>query len=131
MTALQRILHVDDEPDIREVAVMTLEAIGGFTVLGCASGNEALEKAEEFAPELIILDMMMPGLDGLATMLELRKIPALTSVPIIFMTAKVQVHEVDEYIQKGAAGVVTKPFDPMTLSDQVSAIWNAEKAKAS
>lgn len=123
MTAPQRILHVDDEPDIREIAVVTLTALGGFTVETCGSGPAAIEKATSFAPDLILLDVMMPGMDGPATLEILRKSSETAGIPVIFMTAKVQSHEVRHYIELGAAGVITKPFDPMTLCDQIREIW--------
>ena len=123
MTALQRILHVEDEPDIQEVARLTLESMGGFTVETCGSGQEALDKAPGFAPDLILLDVMMPGMDGPATLRELRKLPEIAETAIVFMTAKAQTHEIEEFKQMGAADVITKPFDPMTLSDQIRDIW--------
>ncbi len=125
MTSLQRILHVEDEPDIREVAKMTLEAIGDFTVESCGSGQEALDKAPGFAPDLILLDVMMPGMDGPTTFAELRKLPGTEKTPVIFMTAKVQSNEIDHYIKMGGAAVISKPFDPMTLSDQIREIWES------
>ncbi|MAE43507.1 MAG: hypothetical protein CMF63_00675 [Magnetovibrio sp.] len=123
MTSLQRILHVEDEPDIQEVARLTLESMGGFTVETCGSGQEALDKAPGFAPDLILLDVMMPGMDGPATLRELRKLPEIAETPIVFMTAKAQTHEIEEFKQMGAADVITKPFDPMTLSGQIRDIW--------
>jgi len=123
MTSLQRILHVDDEPDIQEVAKMTLELVGGFIVESCGSGQEALDKAPGFAPDLILLDVMMPGMDGPTTFAELRKLPELANTPVIFMTAKVQAHEIGQYLELGALGVITKPFDPMTLGDQIKDLW--------
>ena len=125
MISLQRVLHVDDEPDIWQVAKMTLETIGGFTVEACSSGQEAIDKAPGFAPDIILLDVMMPGMDGPTTLQELRKLPETSKTPVIFMTAKVQAHEVEEYKNLGATDVITKPFDPMTLSDQVKDIWEA------
>ncbi|MBF0472033.1 MAG: response regulator [Gammaproteobacteria bacterium] len=125
MAELQRILHVDDEPDIQEVASMTLEAIGGFTVVTCNSGSEALERVAEVNPDIILLDVMMPGMDGPTTLKELRKREDVAAIPVIFMTAKVQSHEIDGYIELGAAGVITKPFDPMELSDKVREIWHS------
>lgn len=122
MTELKRILYVDDESDIREVATMVLETLGGYAVEKCASGNEALAKAAAFAPDLILLDVMMPGLDGPSTLAELRRNPATAHIPAIFMTAKVQAHEIEEYLALGAKGVITKPFDSMTLCDQIGKI---------
>ena len=123
MATLQRILHVDDEADIREIAQLSLDSIGGFRVESCASGYEALDKAPGFRPDIILLDVMMPGMDGPTTHQELQKNPVTASIPVIFMTAKVQPHEISQYLDMGAVGVITKPFDPLNLSQQVSDIW--------
>lgn len=123
MGNLQRILYVEDEPDIRAVARLALEMVGGFTVMICSSGSEALAEAEGFAPEMILLDVMMPGMDGPSTLQGLRGIPSLAAVPVAFMTAKVQPAEVAHYKALGALDVIPKPFDPMTLAGQVRAIW--------
>ena len=123
MTSLTRILHVEDEPDIQEIARLALEAIGGFVVETCASGREALEKAPIFRPDLILLDVMMPGMDGPTTLRELQKIPGMTDTPIVFMTAKAQPQEIEKFKEIGATDVVSKPFDPATLSDEVRKIW--------
>ena len=120
---LQRILYVEDEPDIREVAALSLQAVGGFTVCLCGSGREALEQAEEFAPDLILLDVMMPEMDGPATLAALRRIDALSMIPVVFMTAKAQGSEVERYRSLGAAGVIAKPFEALELPDRLSAIW--------
>ena len=109
MTALQRILYVEDEADIQEVTEATLEVMGDFTVEACSSGQEALDKAAGFAPELILLDVMMPGMDGPTTFSELRKIDATSKTPVIFMTAKVQSHEAETYVELGDIGVIRKP----------------------
>ena len=120
---LTRILYVEDEPDIQMVARLALEAIGGYTVEICSSGADALTRAPTFHPQLILLDVMMPGMDGPTTLKNLRELPDFSATPIIFMTAKVQPGEVAEYLALGAIGVIPKPFDPMTLSAQVQAIW--------
>lgn len=122
-TVLKRILYVEDEPDIQAIAKLALEAIGGFTVEICSSGQEALEKAPSWAPQLILMDVMMPGMDGPSTFKKLREIPSLDDTPLIFMTAKVQPAEVLEYKTMGALDVIPKPFDPMTLAATVSRIW--------
>lgn len=124
--ALSRILCVEDEPDIRAVAKLALEAIGGFTVEICGSGQEALDRAPVWAPQLILLDVMMPGMNGPTTMRKLREIPGLDTTPVIFMTAKVQPSEVLEYKAMGALDVIPKPFDPMRLAATVSGIWDRE-----
>ena len=123
MSTLQRILYVEDEADIQAVAKMALELVGGFTVKICSSGEEALREADAFAPDMILLDVMMPGMDGRATLQALRERPGYADVPVAFMTAKVQPSEVRQFISLGARDVIAKPFDPMTLSDQVRTIW--------
>lgn len=121
---LQRILYVEDEPDIRAVTRLALEAVGGFTVEVCSSGQEAQTKGADFAPDLILLDVMMPGMDGPTTLKALRGIAALSATPVIFMTAKVQANELAEYKAMGALDVIPKPFDPMTLAEQIKTIWS-------
>ena len=123
MTELQRILMADDDSDIRTVAEISLTAVGGFTVEVCGSGREALERAPAFGPDLILLDVMMPGMDGPTTLKGLREIPALAQTPVIFMTAKVQPREVAQLVACGALDVLAKPFDPMALPDALRRIW--------
>ncbi len=121
---LSRILFVEDELDIQMVARLALQDIGGFDVEVCSSGIEALERAREFLPELILLDVMMPAPDGPATLKALARQPETAAMPVIFVTAKVQSHEVEEYLRLGAIDVILKPFDPMALSDRVQEIWH-------
>ncbi len=122
---LRRILYVEDEPDIQTIARIALEAVGGFQLLVCSSGQEALAAVSAFAPDLILLDVMMPDMDGPSTLVALRALPEFKATPIVFMTAKVQTSEVTRYLQIGALDVIAKPFDPMTLSDTVHGIWIA------
>lgn len=122
-TMLKRVLFVEDDPDVQMVARLALESVGGFTVLGCSSGAEALERVEAFAPDLILLDVLMPGMDGLETLRSLRLLPGAAAVPVVFMTAKVQAQEVSGYREAGAVDVIAKPFDPMTLPATVRSIW--------
>lgn len=124
-----RILYVEDEPDIRQVAKLALEAVGGFTVEACSSGDEALRTLPRFKPDLILLDVMMPGMDGPTTLRRLRELPDSQGIPAVFMTAKVQAHEIAELKSIGAFDVIPKPFDPMTLSRTVSEIWASSSAK--
>lgn len=124
---LQRILLVDDEADIRTVARLALEAVGGFTVHECASGFAAPAAIAEHAPHLVLMDVMMPGQDGMETLKVLRATPGLPPVPVVFMTAKVQPQEVAALRSLGAIDVIAKPFDPMTLAQTVRQIW--ERAK--
>ncbi|MEM7584487.1 MAG: response regulator [Acidobacteriota bacterium] len=125
---LNRILFVEDERDIQMVARLALEDVGGFTVEVCSSGDEALEKAPQFRPDLILLDVMMPPPDGPATLSALARQPESAQIPVVFVTAKVQNHEVAQYLDLGAIDVIVKPFDPMTLADQVLAIWRKHHA---
>ncbi|MEW5755719.1 MAG: response regulator [Pseudomonadota bacterium] len=123
MPKLTRIFYVEDEPDILEVAKIALGDIGGFEVGSASSGQEALQRLAAFSPDLILLDVMMPGMDGPTTLCELRKIPTLKDIPVIFMTAKVQPKEIEHFKAIGALEVIAKPFDPMTLAGQLSKIW--------
>ncbi len=122
MKPLEKILYVDDEEDIRSVVEMSLD-LGGYTVSVCASGVEALERIPALLPDLILLDVMMPGMDGPETLRRLRQLPEGAEVPVVFMTAKAQRGELDELRALGAADVLTKPFDPMTLAADVQAAW--------
>lgn len=124
MDELNKILHVEDDPDILEISLLVLEGIGGFTVKQCSSGKESLAVAPEFSPDLILLDVMMPGMNGPETLEALRQLPETENTPIIFMTAKVQPEEVEKYLSQGAVAVITKPFDSITLSDQIIKVWN-------
>lgn len=123
--SLERIMLVEDEEDIRAVASLALEAVGGFTLKTCDSGQNALEVIGSFRPQLILLDVMMPGMDGPSTLREIRQTPDFATTPAIFMTAKVQPDEVNSYLELGAAAVIPKPFDPMVLSDRIREIWDA------
>jgi two-component system OmpR family response regulator len=119
---VQRILYVEDEPDIRTIGQMALEVVGGFTVVACASGAEAVEAAPSAGADLLLLDVMMPGMDGHMTLRALRALPATAQTPVIFMTAKVQPAEVAQHKALGAIEVIAKPFDPMVLADEIRAI---------
>lgn len=116
---MTRILYVDDEPDIREVASMSLELDPEFEVRTCSSGQEALETVPEWRPDLILLDVMMPGMDGPTTFARLKEQPETAGIPVLFITARTQAQEVQGFISLGARGVIAKPFDPMSLASQV------------
>jgi CheY-like chemotaxis protein len=116
---MTRILYVDDEADIREVAQLALEFEPGFEVRSCASGAEALEVAPGWRPDLILLDVMMPVMDGPAVLARLRQLPETAAVPVVFITARTQQQEVAQLRALGAEGVIAKPFDPMALAGQV------------
>ena len=118
MTEIQ-VLHVDDEPDIREVVAMSLELDSGFSVRSCASGEEGLAAARDSAPDLILLDVMMPVMDGPETLALLRENPATAAIPVVFMTAMAQKTDLAHLKSLGAVGVIIKPFDPLELAKQV------------
>ncbi len=120
---LTRILMVEDELDIQVVARMALEKVGGMTVEVCGSGREAIERAAAFRPDLILLDVMMPEMDGPTTLRALRGSPELDAVPVVFMTAKVQPHERQQYLELGALGVIAKPFAPLELPGALHELW--------
>jgi CheY-like chemotaxis protein len=122
-----RILHVDDEADIREVVDMSLALNPDFQVRACSCGAEAIQTAAEWSPYLILLDVMMPGMDGPATLEKLRKNPQTSAIPVVFMTARAQAREVEHFISLGAQGVISKPFDPMTLASEVQTHLQAAK----
>jgi CheY-like chemotaxis protein len=119
--APKRILIVDDEDDIREVAQVSLELVGGFEVMTASSGRAGLERARGSQPDAILLDVMMPDMDGPATLVELRADPTTSHIPVVFLTAKTQSAERLKLGQLGAAGILTKPFDPMQLAADVAA----------
>jgi CheY-like chemotaxis protein len=114
-----RILHVDDEPDIRAVVEISLGLDPAFVVRSCGSGQEALAVAADWLPDVILLDVMMPAMDGPATLLRLREDPKTAGIRVIFMTARAQTRELDRFRSLGAVGVIPKPFDPMNLAASV------------
>lgn len=120
------LLYVDDEADIREVAVMSLELDGSFEVRDAPSGRAALALLDGWTPDVILLDVMMPEMDGPATLAQIRSRAALSRTPVIFITARAQAQDKARLMGLGAAGVITKPFDPMTLAQDVRAILAAK-----
>ncbi|MGN6332245.1 MAG: response regulator [Motilibacteraceae bacterium] len=121
------LLVVDDEPDIRELARLSLERVGGFAVHTAGSADEALAAVEQVRPDLVLLDVMMPGTDGPALLARIRRSPGGEDVPVLFLTASVQDHQLAGLRALDVLGVLSKPFDPMTLPDQVRAVagWAA------
>lgn len=123
MRELRRILHVDDDEDIRTIADIALKLVGKFDLLQCASGKKATEEAELFRPDLFLLDYMMPDMDGEQTFRELSNLPGLGCVPVVFMTARVNDEFANRLRRDGALGVIAKPFDPMDLANQLRVLW--------
>jgi CheY-like chemotaxis protein len=116
----KRILLIDDEADLREVAQLSLEMVGGWQVIEGSSGSEGLAKAEKEQPDAILLDLMMPDMDGFTTFKRLQANNATKQIPVIFLTAKVNPDERSQLAQLGVSGVIAKPFDPMSLAQQVA-----------
>lgn len=125
---LEKILYIEDDPDIQAVARLALEQLGGFVVELCDSGHAALERFAEFRPDMVLLDVMMPGMDGPTTLRALRALPGGELTPVVIMTAKVQPQEIAQYRQLGALDVIPKPFDPLALAERVRAIWESRDA---
>jgi CheY-like chemotaxis protein len=122
-----RVLYVDDEDDIREVAAMSLELDPEFEVATCASGEQALAASEAAPPDVILLDVMMPRMDGPETLAMLRADPRTRDVPVIFITARTQAADVRRLLGLGAIGHIAKPFDPLALAEQVRSLLAAAR----
>lgn len=123
MRELARILYVDDEADIRTVAKLALERAGGFEVKAEESAERALQLLREWLPDLLLLDVMMPGMDGTELFSRLQADERYKKLPVVFMTAKAQPAEIDSYRELGVLDVIPKPFDPFTLGTQLQSIW--------
>ena len=121
-----KILIIDDEDDIREVAALSLESVAGWNVVTANSGAQGLARAIEHQPDAILLDVMMPGMDGPTTFRELRKNAATAKIPVLLLTAKVQSSDQRRFADLGVDAVLFKPFDPLTLSSQIAGVlgWN-------
>lgn len=120
---LKRILYAEDEIDIQEIVRISLVDIGGFDLKVCSSGEELLNAYADYKPDLILLDVMMPVMDGISTFSALKERDDFNATPVVFMTAKVQVNEVQFYKELGALEVISKPFNPMELPDILRKIW--------
>ena len=118
----RKILIIDDEEDIREVAALSLESVAGWEVVTASSGAQGLARAMEHKPDAILLDVMMPGMDGPTTFRELSKNPATSRIPVLLLTAKVQSTDQRRFADLGVEAVLFKPFDPLTLSTQISSV---------
>ncbi|MBK7003860.1 MAG: response regulator [Burkholderiales bacterium] len=125
---LQRILYVEDEPLVQTIAKVALVKVGGFNLRICDSGAQALQEVKAFAPQLILLDVVMPGMDGPATLVQLRQDPDTAAIPVVFLTANTDPKEIAHYRSLGAVDVIAKPYNPMTLAEQVRQVWAAHHA---
>ncbi len=122
----RKILIIDDEDDIREVAALSLESVAGWEVIVASSGGQGVARAMEHQPDAILLDVMMPGMDGPTTFRELRKNPVTAKIPVLLLTAKVQSTDQRRFADLGVDAILFKPFDPLTLSAQIAGVlgWN-------
>nr|WP_174861997.1 response regulator [Stutzerimonas stutzeri] len=123
---LKRILHVEDVPSIQVVTRIALEKIGGFEVLSCPSGQAALDQVQAFAPDLILLDVMLPQMDGIELVRQLGDLVDLQQIPVVFLTGHLQPERLQELRQLGVRQVLNKPFDPLQLASQLQQVWEAE-----
>lgn len=119
---IKNVLHIDDDEDIRAIVKLALEAIGGLQVVQCGSGSEALLLAESACPDVFLLDFMMPNMNGEETLQAIKNISHWKDIPVIFITAKAHHRATQDLLELGAAGVIVKPFDPLTLADDIRAI---------
>jgi CheY-like chemotaxis protein len=127
MSMPKRILVVDDEDDIREIAQIGLEMVAQWQVRAANSGHDGITKAKAEQPDAILLDVMMPDMDGPTTFQKLRADPETLHIPVILLTAKVQSVDRRQFTDLGVKGVIAKPFDPLTLAEEVARIlgWNS------
>lgn len=126
---LKKILFIDDDEDIHLIVKLCFRDIAGLEFRSATSGEEGIRIAMDFLPDLILLDVMMPKMDGIATLQALKLLPKLSKTPVVFFTAKAQKAELEQYFKSGVEDVIVKPFDPMTLSKTVQAIWEKFQAK--
>jgi CheY-like chemotaxis protein len=124
MSKILKVLHVEDDPDILEIANLALADVGGMTVLQCSDGPTALASVDGFGPDIMLLDVMMPGMSGTELLGHLQSNPRLRGVPAVFMTARAQTSEIAELKALGAVDVILKPFDPMTLADDLMRVFD-------
>lgn len=117
---MRRILIIDDEDDIREVAALSLESVAGWSVLTACSGAEGIRAAHVEQPDAILMDVMMPSMDGPTTFREMQRLPEIANIPVVLLTAKVQGVDQRRFAGLGVAGVLFKPFDPLTLAEQMA-----------
>lgn len=120
---LRTVLYADDEPDIREIVELALGLVEGLNVEVCESGERALQRLPDITPDLVLLDVMMPGTDGPTTLQRMRADPRFANIPVVFVTAKAMPAEVARFRELGAVAVIAKPFDPLQFGQQIVAIW--------
>ncbi|MEM6350261.1 MAG: response regulator [Cyanobacteria bacterium P01_D01_bin.14] len=119
---MKHVLIIDDDADIREVAQLALETVGGWRVSVASSGPEGLDQMRSDAPDAALLDVMMPNMDGVEVFKAMQTEPKIQNIPVVFMTAKTQAADQQRFLALGAAGIITKPFKAMLLADQVASL---------
>jgi CheY-like chemotaxis protein len=129
MDLFERVMCVEDDADIRTILDFSLAGMGGFTVSLCESGPQALAQVQAFQPQLVLLDVMMPEMSGPETLIQLRALPVMQGVPIVFLTAKAMQDEVEALLECGATGIIVKPFDPVTLPHDIRIYWEHGRGK--
>lgn len=129
-TQLRRVMCIEDDPDIRLVLDFSLRQLGAYELCLCASGEEALDAAPGFGPDLVLLDVMMPGLTGPETLQALRAQGLVEGVPVVFLTAKAMQGELEALMTHGVSGIIVKPFDPVSLPEDIRIYWQHGKATA-
>jgi CheY-like chemotaxis protein len=130
MELFERIMCIEDDPDIRMILDFSLGRMGGFSLCLCESGLQALECVNSFKPQLVLLDVMMPGMSGPETLPKLRELPMMRGVPIVFLTAKAMQDEVAALLELGPTGIIVKPFDPVSLPQSIRVFWGRGRGKA-
>lgn len=130
MEKLKKILHADDDSDILAITEMALSNFGGMELLQVSSGSEAIDACKRFDPDLLLLDYMMPGMTGEDAWHEIRQMPGNGAIPTVFLTANALTETEDRLVTDGAAAVLRKPFDPLTLAADLEKIWLAYRSRS-
>lgn len=128
---LTKMILVDDDEDVLTIAKYCLESLKGVTIKYLSSGEETLKEALTFQPELILLDVMMPKMDGMTTLKALKMVPHLSHIPVVFFTAKVQKDEINQYLKLGVIDIIVKPFDPISFPEKILKNWGNYQEKKS
>lgn len=131
MKELKKILYAEDEPDVQTIVELIVQSMSSYEIKICENGKKLLESVEDYEPDLILLDVMMPEMDGPTTFENLQLNEKTKNIPVIFMTAKAQIHEVKIFQEIGVIGVITKPFDPILLCSKIQEIWEDHVNKKS
>lgn len=121
---LGKILYIEDEPDVQNIVLMALEDIGGYEMKICGSGKEAFETIKTYKPDLFLVDVMLPDMDGPTVLKKIKENPELEKVPAVFITAKTELQELVEFKSLNVLGIIRKPFDPIAISETISSLWN-------